>query len=412
MAYFPNAITFTDNAAVNAKQRLRISESTCQWSSGFNYNTSDSLWVTEKVGAGSGISHLPNESSVQLTLDTGASDYIIRQTKQNFSIAAGLSVSLCFYFLLKTAVTNVTKRVGFFDINDGIFLQQDGDGTLKLVRRTSVGGSPSDADAISQANWNIDKMDGTGVSGETLDINTTQCLCFDFFWPTGDIRVGFRINNNLYYIHQFHIANNIDKPFTKNMVEPMRFEMRNTAGSAGATMNLVGSALFTEQECVNPFRSFATGSGVNPTTINSTTTRIPICTIRPKQTYNGIRNKGMVVIEDVDLHVATNSCYFELIYSGTLTGPNWNDVDTNNSMVECDLEATAINGGICLRAGYGVAANKVQSSPKHTINLKFPICLLDVAGSAESGAQVTLCARALTANSVVAGNICWNEIHQ
>jgi hypothetical protein len=40
---------------------------------------------------------------------------------------------------------------------------------MQVVRRSSTSGGVVD-DAINQADWNLDKLDGTGASGVTLDV--------------------------------------------------------------------------------------------------------------------------------------------------------------------------------------------------------------------------------------------------
>jgi hypothetical protein len=52
-------------------------------------------------------------------------------------------------------------------------LQQNGT-TISFVLRTATSGSPSDARTVNQADWNGDKLDGTGDSGYTLDITKAQ----------------------------------------------------------------------------------------------------------------------------------------------------------------------------------------------------------------------------------------------
>jgi hypothetical protein len=54
---------------------------------------------------------------------------------------------------------------------------------------------------VPQTNWNIDKLDGTGISGITLDISKAQILWMDIEWlGLGTVRIGFVINGNLFTV--------------------------------------------------------------------------------------------------------------------------------------------------------------------------------------------------------------------
>jgi hypothetical protein len=61
---------------------------------------------------------------------------------------------------------------------------------------------------FTQTNWNIDKADGTGASGYTLDLTRMQMFYMDYSWyGAGEIRFGFRnTRGDIMYVHR--IPNN------------------------------------------------------------------------------------------------------------------------------------------------------------------------------------------------------------
>jgi hypothetical protein len=89
---------------------------------------------------------------------------------------------------------NLRQRVGYFDPNNGLFLQRNGT-ELSFIIRTYTGGSADDTRKVVQSAWNGDKLDGSGASGITLDTTKAQILFADFEWlGVGSVRVGFVID--------------------------------------------------------------------------------------------------------------------------------------------------------------------------------------------------------------------------
>jgi len=112
----------------------------------------------------------------------------------------------------------------------GIFASGSG-ATANIVRRTSTSGSPVET-VVPQASWNIDKMDGTGVSGITMDFTKTQILVISAQWlGVGRVIVGFNIGGIIRPVHQFLNANNLTVPYTQTFNLPVRMEIRNTGAS-------------------------------------------------------------------------------------------------------------------------------------------------------------------------------------
>lgn len=84
---------------------------------------------------------------------------------------------------------------------------------------------------IPQSSWNIDKMDGTGPSGYTLDISKMQMAYIDYTWyGAGFIRFGFRATNGeVLYCHKI-INNNVNNAaYMRSGNLPGRFEAVNFA---------------------------------------------------------------------------------------------------------------------------------------------------------------------------------------
>ena len=86
---------------------------------------------------------------------------------------------------------------------------------------------------VSQSEWNIDKMDGTGPSGYTLDLSRIQMAYIDYSWyGAGAIRFGFKdLNGKVKYAHRMIHNNNEVIAYFRSGNLPTRYEVENTSSS-------------------------------------------------------------------------------------------------------------------------------------------------------------------------------------
>ena len=102
---------------------------------------------------------------------------------------------------------------------------------------------------VPQTEWNVDKLDGKGPSGYTLDPALMQMAYIDYTWyGAGFIRFGFRgTEGNIVYCHKMPNNNRNTEAYMRSGNLPARYEAINSpffstklkAGSSG----IVGSAL-------------------------------------------------------------------------------------------------------------------------------------------------------------------------
>jgi hypothetical protein len=102
---------------------------------------------------------------------------------------------------------------------------------------------------VPQTEWNMDRMDGEGPSGYTLDPTKMQMAYIDYTWyGAGFIRFGFRTTEgNIFYCHKMANNNRNTEAYMRSGNLPARYEAINspffsTVLKAGST-GIVGSAL-------------------------------------------------------------------------------------------------------------------------------------------------------------------------
>jgi len=86
---------------------------------------------------------------------------------------------------------------------------------------------------VAQSEWNIDKMDGTGPSGYTLDLSRIQMAYIDYSWyGAGAIRFGFKdLNGKVKYAHRMIHNNSEVIAYFRSGNLPTRYEVENTSSS-------------------------------------------------------------------------------------------------------------------------------------------------------------------------------------
>ena len=151
--------------AVDAFGRARISTPLTLFDSFNRYADNGKFNYSNTAGGTYGF--ISNTSSIDMTLTTTSGASVYRETKKVFAYQPGKSLQVLITFVMNTSKTNLRQRVGYFGSNNGFFLEQNGT-TIQFVKRSSVTGSVVDT-PITQSNWNIDKLDGTGPSLLTLN---------------------------------------------------------------------------------------------------------------------------------------------------------------------------------------------------------------------------------------------------
>jgi len=345
---------------VDAFGRLRVSNPLTLFDSSHRY-ADNGLWANSITGTAAATFNA-DEGLVNLTVGNASGDQIIRETIKVFAYQPGKSLLVMNTFVLGTAKANLRQRVGYFGAANGIYFERDGTG-LYMVERSSVTGALTNT-RVAQADWNQDKLDGTGVSGLTLDASKAQILYMDVEWlGLGTVRTGFIINGVFVPAHNFDHANLITTTYITTASLPLRYEMTNTAATASAsTLKQVCSTVISEGGYELRGAQLSAGTTITaPKTLTTAGTFYPVVSIRLKST----RLDGIVIMTAVSILGITNNANYkwEVVASGTTTGGTWVSAGTN-SAVEYNITGTAFSsaGGRILATGFFQGSNQGSSS--------------------------------------------------
>ena len=225
--------------------RTRVSNPLTLFDSSHRYRDNN-LWDSLIVGTGATVGFVTTQGLINIGIGTTAGCSAIRETTKVFSYQPGKSLLVLNTFVMNSPKENLRQRVGYFGADNGMYLEVAGIGStsISFVERSLSTGTET---RVPQTEWNIDKLDGTGVSGYTLDISKAQILYMDIEWlGLGTVRVGFVIDGNFVHCHSFHHANLIQSTYMTTASLPLRLEIANTGiTTSSSTLKQVCSTVIS-----------------------------------------------------------------------------------------------------------------------------------------------------------------------
>lgn len=403
-----SAVSIKDSANLDAFSRLRVSNPLILHNSQLTYDLTPIIYEQITSGSGATITHDSTNRCALMTFSstpTGGKSYM--QSYEYLPYQPGRSQLIFVTFNMIAAVANVLKFAGYSDGVNGIEFQLNG--TTKQF--TVYSGSSSGNETVTQSSWNLDKLDGTGASGITLDITKTQILIIDIqALYVGRVRIGFDIGGSIVYAHEFLHSNLFSSPYIQSANLPVRCGMTCTA-TVSTTMNFICSAVISEggTEDINVYGyTFQQDSG----SISVGTGGTHLLSLRPRTTFNGISNRTRVAYIDVEIYNAGNQpVQWQLCIGQALTGTTtYNNVNTTYSSSEYNILGT-LSGSptIVIDGGYVASSGGAKGVTNTAIVSRYPITL-DAAGLHRSLGTLTLKAISLSGTQLVNASIKFREI--
>ena len=368
----PNANTngtpFGDNASLDAFGKLRVTHPKTLFDA---KQLTDKLpYVFDEIISGAGANSVWQKGDSMTKMTTSNSgEYVIRQTSMHMNYQPGKSM-LGYFTGVFTSQVNVTKRIGMFQglssapytPTDGIFIEStDGDDgyvAFKVLKTEGITYSLSAA----QPEWNLDRLDGTGPSRLSLNLNSAQLLVIDYEWlGVGRIRCGFNINGKTIYAHEFTHTNGLSAPYMTSGNQPIRYEIRQTGVGSGFLDHICSSIMSEggEEYIGTSLTAELTGTaGVN---LDATVYR-PLLAVR----LNPNSHDLSVVLKKINvLNTGNSTAIFKVITNPTVTSGSLNFVNlASNANVQCAQGSASIglSGGYELSSSYAFKGNAAVST--------------------------------------------------
>jgi len=357
------------------------------------------FWDEQEVsGSGTTTSYSSDRASVTMSVADATAGRRVRQTYQRFNYQPGKSQLVNMTSVIGASATGITRRVGQFDDNDGLFFEVDENGASFVVR-SSTSGTPVD-NKIAQADWNLDTLDGTGISAVNLDLTKSQILYIDYeSLQVGSVRFGFVVNGVIRYCHTEHHSNILDVAYFSTPNNPLRYEIENDGTGGAASIECICSTVISEggQQPTGITRSEST-SGTALTAPLADTTYAMIG-IRLKSTHLD----NLFELVSLSVIAETNDDFeWQILLNPTVAG-TFTYSDKTNSCTQTALGDTTntVTGGTVLASGFGKSGDGFSTIAKTLRNLGASID--------NTPDELILGIRSLSTNGDFQGSVTWRE---
>lgn len=359
-------ISIADGPVNDAFGRLRTSQPTTLIDAKHLYNKLPNIF--DEVISGDASSSFVKNDSLVLMSTTNTNDYVIRQSWNHYNYEPGKSLQAFFTFVAPKQLDSV-KRIGLFqslsaapyEPSDGIFLEINGNDVYFKTVKTE--GTPN-LMTIPQSAWNVDRFDGTGKSGLTLDFSKSQIFTIDYEWlGVGRVRLGFVFNGQIYYAHYENHYNNITAPYLTSPNQPIRYELRQTgAGGAGAILKHICSTVIVEGGETGAGQSISVPTSA-AVAIDSTSYK-PIMFLRSKPDAHDatsyIKQFEFINLDQYAVHFVLMS----LKNSNLVNSLTWTNADSSSMQYAIgNTQSISLSAGVNIYGGYisGSGQNKVTT---------------------------------------------------
>lgn len=338
----------------------------------YDKNTQD--FFDKIVGTGT-ITHLAEKAAVRITVSGNKNDRTTHQTKLYHPYIPGKSQKLLTSFVFYESKEGISKRTGYFDDENGIFLQQDGNGVLSFIIRNKVTGSVKET-KVERSSWNGDRVNGKGKSKWNIDITKTQLFWMDYQWlGVGRVRCGFFHDNEYILCHSFYHSDVLDTVYLSDPNLPVRCEVFNIEGKTSqGHMDQICSTVISEGGYLENGRDwnkdFTVADGDH-------------IIIRLKNTFNGRKNRSYVRLGRVTVNPDDAPVTYTIFKAKTSSATNFTSANDDSFVQYANgtitlTEADQIDSGFATDSSLGqlifgtsVGTNEASKSKKNYITQNF-----------------------------------------
>lgn len=391
-------VVFTDTE-VDAFGRQRVSQPFGLFDSKLLYNKQPLTWA-EKITNASGLATSTHSAAnTAVTMHVEAGDTIIRQSYQRIPYQPAKSQLVILTAVMGRRVQGVTKRLGQFDGNNGLFFQEDS-GVVAVGKRK--GGVDT---VIPQSEWNLDRLDGSGPSGIILDSTRAQIFVIDFQWlGVGRVRWGFAIDRGMtVYCHEIDHANDVTSVYMSGPNLPVRYEISSNANGGAGDLDQICVAISSEggrQDTEFTFTGSTGGTHVAASAADSVYAVIGL-RLQADRLGTSIRPNRISMISEG----AANDFEWMLYLDPTVAGAfTYADVTNSSAQIAKGATANTVTGGTLLIGGFASrSAQAVDEAFEENFHLG-----ADVDGAVNA---VVLCVRPLSNNQNIQAALSWKEVN-
>lgn len=339
MSYL-NTIRFSESS-LDTFNRLRVSTPKTIFDTKQLGDNLPLQWSDTQVSGTATSTYTLNRASTKLGVTGNVAGRRTRQTKRRFNYQPGKSPLIFMTGIVGNIGTGITKRLGLFDNNNGIFFEFNSSGAFVVVRSFVTGSAVDTKVALAP------------IPGITLNFTKAQIFVIDYEWlGVGIVRFGFVVDGVLYYTNKIMNANNIDSVYMSTPNLPLRYEIIS-AGTGTATpseLECICSTVIVEGGEEENGWPGSIARGASPLFVNNASI-IPLIAMRLNSGYIGSSVKPSNFTIDPD-----TTCIYTwyLMLNPIVAGPAFSWTALTNYSIDYDISktvSTTLSGGTILASG-------------------------------------------------------------
>lgn len=406
-----NEVILKDNTTVQLNggyfdpfSRLRVSSATSLFDAQLTYDLQPLLFEQVVTTNTQIVHNTTNRAAVLSLIAAVDGNQAFMQTYEHFRYQPGKGGLVFKTFNFGAVVEDVIKFAGYSDGTNGIeFIEDEGVLAMRILSSTEEGN-----EIVTQANWNLDKLDGTGKSGITLDTTKVQILVLDFqALYVGRVRTGFDLDGEIVYVHEFNHANRDTYAYLASANLPLRVGIRAKGAVAAASIQYYCASVNSEGGQEENF-SYPFSARANVTAADGVSTLG--LAIQPSLTFNGFTNRTKLILDSFEITLTGNNPVdWELVVGQGITTPALTAVNSAYSAVSTVTGALSGSPAIIIQSGSLTATAQSKGSIVKPTTIKLPLTL-DAAGAMRDLARVAIIVRGVTSAVPVRIALNWKEI--
>jgi hypothetical protein len=373
--------------------------------------------------ATSGTGNYTTTKNSNLILSSGSGiGYCISQSRNYCNYLPGKSMLIKASCIMDASnnTNGVISRLGYFDDYNGLYFEYVADGTGTGIISINLKNNGILSASIPQTNWNIDKMNGTGTSGINLDFTKAQLFVIDFEWlGVGRVRFGFYVYGKIIYCHEILNVNSLNiEPYISSCNLPIRYMIQSDGPGQSGSMIQICSTVISEGG-YNPIgRPFSVANTTGISINNTGAGELIMLMIRGGNSAGNYYHQIIVpyAINLVDTGSSNLLCYRIRLYKDgdlpTASPISWNDVNTNNSIVQYSITSTGFTASNSIIINQGFFSGKGSVVYGNLSNVFDSQSLQLTSNYANVSDILVITAQMINGtNSTIYSDVNWNEFY-
>lgn len=377
--------------------RLKVARTNRIFSSTWQYDKQPRSW-TERITGGASITAPGQKDPAYLKLSTTTADGDLIEfgTKRYIKYRPFRTHEISMSNILGPGDANCIQRFGQFTTFNGWYFERQANNYYACIRNNTNQVSGTTTTKIERANWNVDKLDGTGPSGIDLapgsetdgSLENAITWVIEYVWHgTQGIKFGIQYFDQIIWCHFFRYSASDDVPFARTALLPLKYEMENDGALSAATDWYIGPCSFNIEDGEEALGERHTISNMTTgKTISSSSVPTYLLALRPKATINGSNNRGFLVPINFNIYT-TDDVLVELVYLAQISTATWNSVgaesiaeyatdvvDANVSNEEV-IQSVYVSGGGNSNAQVTTTIEARIFSALDALNSNTPLCI-------------------------------------